>query len=94
MKLSHEKIVHLSHVLVKALEGAEGVTLSKESNEVRLDIVRLLKHELRADAEIDSRVRSMITTQKREIPEGSEEYDILYRKYYEAELNKLREVRN
>lgn len=94
MKLSHEKIVHLSHVLVKALDEAPGVSLRKEPNEVRLDIVKLLKAELRTDLEIDSRVRSMISGQKRDIPEGSEEYDILYRKYYESELNKLREVKD
>ncbi len=92
MKLSHEKIVHLSHVLVKALEEAPGVTLARDTNDVRLDIVRLLKAELRLDTEIDARVRNMIGRQKREIPEGSEEYDILYRKYYEAEVGKLRDV--
>ena len=94
MKLNHEKIIHLSHVLVKALEAVPGVNFTKESNEVRLDIVRLLKVELHTDTEIDFRVRSMITTQKRNIPEGSEEYDILYRKYFEAELNRLGEVKH
>ena len=94
MKLSHEKIIHLSHVLVKALGEAPVVQFSRESNEVRLEIVKLLKNELRLDEEIETRVRSKITTQKRDIPEGSEEYDILYRKYYEEELGKLREVRD
>ena len=94
MKLSHEKIVHLSHVLVRALESMPGVELVKEPNDARLDIVRLLKQELRTDAEIDSRVRSMILGQKKNIPEGSEEFDILFRKYYEAELGKLRGVRD
>ncbi len=94
MKLSHEKIVHLSHVLVKALEEMPGVRLAKDSNDVRLDIVRMLKNELRLDTEIDARVRNMISKQKRDIPEGSEEYDILFRKYYEAEVGKLRDVKD
>ncbi len=94
MKLSHEKIVHLSHVLVKSLEEMPGVRLAKDSNDVRLDIVRMLKNELRLDTEIDARVRNMISKQKRDIPEGSEEYDILFRKYYEAEVGKLRDVKD
>ena len=92
MKLSHEKIVHLSHVLVKALEEAPGVSFAKESNDVRLDIVRLLKIELRTDAEIDARARSLISSQKRDIPEGSEEWDILYRKYYDEEMGRRQKV--
>ncbi|HXI03509.1 MAG TPA: DUF507 family protein [Candidatus Saccharimonadales bacterium] len=94
MKLSHEKIVHLSHVLVRALEDAPGVRFAKDSNDVRLDIVKLLRNELRLDEEIEGRVRGKITAQKRMIPEGSEEYDILYRKYYEEEIGKLRDVRD
>lgn len=94
MKLSHEKIVHLSHVLVKALGETPGVTLKMEPNEVRLEIVKALKVELRTDMEVDARVRTMISSQKRDIPEGSEEYDILFRKYYESELNKLRTVKD
>ena len=94
MKLSHEKIVHISHLLVKALEDTPGVRFNKEANEVRLDIVRILKLELRVDEEIGRRAHTKIATQKRGIPEGSEEWDILYRKYYEEEIGKLRGMRD
>ncbi|MBI3450880.1 MAG: DUF507 family protein [Acidobacteria bacterium] len=93
MKLSHEKVVHLSHVLIGALEAAPGVRLLKERNDVRLDILTLLRNELRKDEEIERRVRSKIVTQKRTIPEGSQEWEILFRKYYEEEIGKLREIR-
>ena len=73
MKLSHEKVVHLSHVLLGALEAAEGVHLQKDRNDVRLDILSLLRVELRKDEEIERRVRTKIVTQKRSIPEGSQE---------------------
>ncbi len=90
MKLSHEKVTHLSHVLVGALERAPGVRLSMERNQVRLRVVELLRAEMRKDAEVELRVRGKITTQRRTIPEGSQEWDILFRKYYEEELHKIR----
>ena len=93
MKLNHEKVVHLSHILLAALEGAEGVRFLKDRNDVRLDILNLLKAELRKDEEIERRVRTKIVTQKRTIPEGSQEWDILFRKYYEEEIGKLRDIR-
>ncbi len=90
MKLSHEKTTHLSHVILRALELAPGVLLMKDRNTVRLRVVDLLRAELRKDEEIESRVRAKITAQKRAIPEGSPEWDILFRKYYEEEVGKLR----
>ena len=92
MRLSHEKVIHLSHVVLQALEKTAGVRLEAEPNQVRLKIVDLLRSELRRDEEIERRVRSKIVSQKRTIPEGSPEWDILFRKYYEEELDKIRSV--
>jgi hypothetical protein len=94
VKLSHEKLVHLSHVLLAAAEKTPGVRLLKDRNEVRLDIMDLLKLEMRKDEEIERRVRGKIVSQKRSIPEGSQEWDILFRKYYEEEIGKLRDSRD
>lgn len=93
MKLTHEKTTHLSHVLVRALEGAPGVRLRADRNRVRLWIVELMRAELRHDEEIEHKVRTKILAQKRQIPEGSQEWDVLHRKYYEEELSKLRGVK-
>lgn len=90
MKVSHEKSTHLSHVILQALERAPGVRLLAERNQVRLKVIDLLRTELRRDEEIERRVRTKIVSQKRSIPEGSQEWDILFRKYYEEEVGKLR----
>ena len=87
MKLSHEKTVHLSHIVVRAIESGSGLRLEKPSNDVRNRILALLQGELRHDEEIEARVRRKISSQKRNIPEGSPEWDILFRKYYEEELS-------
>jgi len=92
VKLSHEKIVHLSHVLLAAVEAAPGIRLLKDRNDVRLDILSLLRTELHKDEEIERRVRTKIVSQKKNIPEGSQEWDILFRKYYEEEIGKLRDI--
>jgi hypothetical protein len=89
MKLSHEKTTHLSHVVVQALESFDDARLLADRNRVRLRILDLLREQLRRDEQIELRVRAKIQTQKRSIPEGSQEWDILFRKYYEEELDKF-----
>ena len=93
MRLSHEKVTHLSHVIVRALEGVPGLSFETDRNLVRLKAMDLLRAELRRDEEIEQHVRAKILSQRRQIPEGSQEWDILFRKYYEEELNKIRGVR-
>jgi len=90
LRLSHEKMVHLSHVVVKSLAATEGLELTQPANDVRNRILAVLRDELRRDAEIETRVRRKISSQKRNIPEGSPEWDILYRKYYEDEISGYR----
>jgi hypothetical protein len=43
--------------------------------------------------ELEETIRKRILTQKRDIPEGSAEYEVLFRKYYEDEMKKVRRVR-
>ena len=90
LRLSHEKMVHLSHVVVQSLDATEGLELTQPVNDVRNRILVALRDELRRDAEIETRVRRKISSQKRNIPEGSPEWDILYRKYYENEISGYR----
>jgi hypothetical protein len=47
---------------------------------------------MRADEMIDALVRRKIESQKRSIPEGSSEWDVLYRKYFDEEVAKHRKV--
>ena len=89
-KVAREKIIKLSHVVVDLLAAMKKeVELRAEKNDVRLEIVRLLNELLRAEEKMDQRVRYKILSQKRQIVEGSQEWDILYRKYYSEEMKKL-----
>lgn len=89
MKLSRDKINDVSHKLVLALRKAREFRLKKDNNEIRLEIVRILTELLTTEEKVDRAARTKIRTQKREIPEGSEEWDLLHRRYYAEELKKL-----
>ena len=89
-KLSRDKVIELSHRLVKDLSAIpQQVELLEEKNEVRLEIVRQLQALLKEETAIDQSVRQKIRSQKRDIVEGSAEWDILFRKYYSEEMRKL-----
>ncbi len=92
MKLSRDKILHLSHLLLNHLNQDDGVEFFAEPQEIRQEIVRLISDELRTDEAVDVSVRRKIESQKRAIVEGSDEWEVLYRKYYEEEMGRHRKV--
>jgi hypothetical protein len=89
MKLSRDKVIDMSHKIVSALRKARQVRLKKQVNEVRLELVREMTDVLQAEDRVDRAAREKIRSQKRDIPEGSEEWDLLLRRYYAEELKKL-----
>ena len=89
-RLSREKIIELSHRLLRDFSGMTAqIELLEEKNEVRLEIVRQFQALLREEHQIEQGVREKIQSQKREIAEGSAEWDILFRKYFAEEMRKL-----
>jgi hypothetical protein len=92
MKLSRERILHLSHLILRHLDRDDGVEYFAEPQEVRQQIVRMIEGEVKADEAIDALVRRKLESQRRAIVEGSDEWDVLYRKYYEEEVAKHRKV--
>ena len=89
MKLSRDKINDLSHKLVTMMRKGRSFRLKMDANDVRLEIVREITELLVAEEKVDRAARAKIRSQKREIPEGSEEWDLLHRRYYAEELKKL-----
>jgi hypothetical protein len=90
MKLSRDKVSEISHKLVEMLRKNRDLRLkTKDPNTIRLELVRVMTELLTAEDKVDRAARTKIRTQKREIPEGSEEWDLLHRRYYSEELKKL-----
>jgi uncharacterized protein len=89
MKLSRDKITDISHKLVAALKRNREVRVKKQPNEARLEIVRVMTDVLQIEDRADKASRNKVRSMKREINEGSEEFELLQRKYYAEELKKL-----
>ncbi len=88
MKLSRDKVLEISHKMAARLPRIPGIRLSKGWNDTRLEIQRHLTDILMLEEKSDRLAKRKITSQKREIPEGSEEWHVLHRSYYEDELKK------
>ena len=88
MKMTREKVIQLSHRILGAIEELDEVEIFDEPNNIRQEIVKILNDLLHEEEKVDETVRLKITSQKRTIPEGGAEWDILYRKYYNDELRK------
>ncbi len=89
MKLSRDKIIDISHKLMTALRKARSARMKTDQNEIRLEMVRAMMDLLALEEKVDRAARQKIRSQKREIPEGSEEWELLHRRYYAEELKKF-----
>jgi hypothetical protein len=89
VRVSRDKVNKVAHMVSDALAEMEQVDFLEDRNSIRLEIRRLMEELLNQEAKIDQAARQKIETQKRTILEGSQEWDILYRKYYNEEVKKL-----
>ncbi len=89
MRISRDKVNKIAHVVTDALADAPAVEFVEDRNTIRLEARKILEELLNHEARIDQTARQKIESQKRTILEGSQEWDILYRKYYNEEVKKL-----
>src|ERR1700685_1209121 len=89
MRLTREKTVRISHRIIDLLVTLPDVDFVEDRDTIRTEIVNILTALLQVEAQGDTEVRAKIASQKKEILEGSEEWDILYRKYYAEGLKRL-----
>ena len=89
MKLSRDKINDLSHKIVAELRKSRDFRVKRQPNDVRLELVKVVTELLTTEDKVDRAARTKIRTQKREITEGTEEWDLLHKRYYAEELKKL-----
>ncbi|OGL49808.1 MAG: hypothetical protein A2161_17795 [Candidatus Schekmanbacteria bacterium RBG_13_48_7] len=85
MKLNDDKINHISHLIADKLDKNENTVFIKDKNTVRLRIREVISKELSIDTEVDKIARSKIS---KKVPEGSRQWDILYDKIFQEEMQK------
>ena len=89
MKLSREKIVKISHIVTDVLVASQEVQFIEDRATIRQDIMDIIGSLLKEEEQVDTQVRQKIASQKKEIIEGSEEWDVLYRRYYAEEMRRM-----
>jgi len=89
MRVSRDKANKVAHVVTDALAAADEVDFIEDRNTIRLEVRKILEELLNQEEKIDQAARQKIESQRRTILEGSQEWDILYRKYYNEEVKKL-----
>jgi hypothetical protein len=89
VRVSRDKVNKVAHVITDALADSPQVDFIEDRNTIRLEVRRLLEELLNQEAKIDQAAKYKIESQKKTILEGSQEWDILYRKYYNEEVKKL-----
>jgi hypothetical protein len=89
MRLSRDKINKLAHTVADRLADLDQVEFVEDRNTIRMEARRILEELMAEEARIDLAARQKIESQRRTITEGTQEWDILYRKYYNEEVKKL-----
>src|ERR1700674_3310328 len=89
MRLTREKSIRLSHVVIDLLVASDDVEFVEDRDTIRQKVLQILTDLLKEEEAMDAEVRKKISSQKKEIPEGSEEWDLLYRKYYAEEMRRM-----
>jgi hypothetical protein len=89
VRLSRDKVNVLARSVADALKQMDEVEFIEDPNTIRQETRKFLEELLNREEKIDQSARLKIESQKRTILEGSQEWDILYRKYYNEEVKKL-----
>ena len=89
VRVSRDKVNKVAHVVTDALAETDDLDFIEDRNTIRLEVRKVLEELLNQEEKIDQAARHKIENQKRTILEGSQEWDILYRKYYTEEVKKL-----
>lgn len=89
LKLSRNKVNHLTRLIVDYIENNEELDYREDMTGIRFKVFNLIMDELHFYQQIEDRARARVNSQKRSVPEGSREWEILFRKYTNEELDKL-----
>ena len=89
MRISPDKLNKLAHTVADTLAEVDEVGFMEDRNTIRQEARKALTELLTDEARIDTAARLKIANQRKIIQEGSQEWEILYRKYYNDEVRKL-----
>ncbi len=83
MRLSEEKTAHLAERIVNRLWDDDLIDFKMHERKLRQEVLRVLQEDLRIEDEISNEAIERIESYKRDIPYGSDEWRILYERFFE-----------
>ena len=89
MRISRDKLNRLAHTVADTLAEVPECDFLEDRNTIRQEARKALEKLLMEEMKLDAAARFKIASQRKIIVEGSQEWDILYRKYYNDEVKKL-----
>ena len=89
MRLSDDRISHIAHLVFDGIWNDDLVDFV-DDKKVLDDIKRTITSFMKIEDDADTSARNKIRSLSRDVPEGSREWDILYKKYFEEEISKKR----
>lgn len=92
LKLSRNKVNYLTRLIIEYIENNEELDYIEDIGNIRMKLFHIIMDELRMYEEIENRAKERVRSQKKNVPEGSREWEILFRKYAIEELNKLGKI--
>ena len=63
-------------------------SLVGDEAQARREVKKVIAEHMKVEAELEQKVRRRLESYSRPVPEGSQEWDVLYHKTYEEELRK------
>jgi hypothetical protein len=89
VRISSDKVNKLAHTVADTLAEIDECDFLEDRNTIRQEARKALEKLLAEETKLDANARLKIASQRKIIVEGSQEWDILYRKYYNDEVKKL-----
>jgi hypothetical protein len=89
VRISRDKLNKLAHTIADTLAEIPECDFLEDRNTIRQEARKALEKLLLEETKLDAGARLKIASQRKIIVEGSQEWDILYRKYYNDEVKKL-----
>jgi uncharacterized protein len=88
MRISREKVNHISKMIVNDLAKRDNFDYKTELNDIRLQITHVINEYLKIEDSADENARKICASYSRKMREGTDEWDILYNRHYEEYMSK------
>ncbi len=88
MRLSDDKISHLTHVVLKGLIEQKALVPLVDEGQIRREMRRVVVNELKLADSIDEAVKRKLQSYSKKIYEGTSEWEVMYNKFFEEETSK------